>query len=76
MLKDFIYGFLFAFFITPILDSFGSVIMTFFEMIKGNMAVKVAEYNNQISLIGEEPTNSYVIGFQAPDPEEDEYEED
>lgn len=40
------------------------------------MAVKVAEYNNQISLIGEEPTNSYIIGFQAPDPEEDEYEED
>ena len=50
--------------------------MTFFEMIKGRMAVKVAEYNNEISLIGEEPVNSYVIGFQAPDPEEDEYEED
>ena len=66
---------LFATTIIPILDSAAAVLMTGLEVIKGKWAAKVAEYNYQISKIGDVEPKSRAIGFAAP-VEEDEYEED
>lgn len=76
-MEYFILGILFGNYIMPILDSLGSIIMTWCEAVKGKLAIKVAEYNHQISLIGEEEVQTYQIGFQAPpSAEEEEYDED
>jgi hypothetical protein len=65
---------IFATAIAPILDSAVSVVLTGLEAIKGKWTVKITEYNYQIQNMGNEPTNSRVIGFVAPT-EEDDYEE-
>lgn len=66
---------IFATTIAPILDSVATVIMTGLEAIKGKCAVKVAEYNDQISRIGTEEAPVVAVGFQIPT-EEDDYGED
>lgn len=66
---------IFATTVAPILDSVTAVIMTGLEAIKGKCAVKVAEYNDQISKIGTEETQAVAMGFQIPI-EEDDYGED
>jgi hypothetical protein len=76
-MEYFILGILFGNYVMPILDSLGSIIMTWCEAVKGKLAIKVAESNHAISLIGEEEQPPvYQIGFQAPNVEEEEYEED
>ena len=75
ILKKFIAGMIFATAIAPILDSATAVIMTGLEVLKGKWSVKVTEYNYQIQKLGDEPTSSRVIGFVAPE-EEDDYEDD
>lgn len=49
--------------------------MTGLEVIKGCWAEKIAQYNYQISKIGNEPQITRTIGFAVPT-EEDDYEED
>ena len=74
---EFIAGILFAAFVLPILDGVVTVILAWLEVPKGKAAVKVAEYNYQISNMDEGEIATHVIGFQAPDPiEEDDYEDD
>ena len=74
---EFIAGILFAAFVLPILDGVVTIILAWLEVPKGKAAVKVAEYNYQISNMDEGETATNVIGFQAPDPiEEDDYEDD
>ena len=63
---------IFATAIAPIVESTAAVIMTGLEAIKGKWSVKIAEYNYQIQKMGNEPTESRVIGFALPT-EEDEY---
>ena len=75
ILKKFIAGMIFVTAIAPILDSVAAVVMTGLEAIKGKWTVKITEYNYQIQKIGEETTETRVIGFAAP-VEEDDYEED
>lgn len=72
----FIAGMLFAAAALPIVDGMVSVALSFMEVLKGKCAVKVAEYNYQISKMDDEPTQeTHVIGFQVPT-EEDDYEDD
>lgn len=66
---------IFATTIAPIIDSAAAVIMTGLEAIKGKWSVKITEYNYQIQKMGNEPTESRVIGFALPT-EEDEYGEE
>lgn len=66
---------IFATAIAPIIDSAAAVIMTGLEAIKGKWSVKITEYNYQIQKMGNEPTESRVIGFALPT-EEDEYGEE
>jgi len=66
---------IFATAIAPIVDSAAAVIMTGLEAIKGKWSVKITEYNYQIQKMGNEPTESRVIGFALPT-EEDEYGEE
>ena len=63
---------IFATAIAPIVESAATVIMTGLETNKGKWSVKIAEYNYQIQKMGNEPTESRVIGFALPT-EEDEY---
>ena len=75
-MKYFIFGMIFATVITPILDSAAVVLITILESIKGRFSIKIAEYNDKIQKLGEEPVNTRVIGFAAPTEEEEvDYEE-
>ena len=69
-MEYFIAGILFITVISPILDSLTALVISFLEVLKGKLAVKVSEYNYQISNIGEEPTMN-KIGFSAPIEEDD-----
>lgn len=56
----------------PILESISILIVSLLEIPKGKCAVKVAEYNQQISKLGDEDESSKrLIGFQISDIEED-----
>lgn len=64
---------IFIAYLCPIGDSLISVIVAFFEMVKGKIAVKTAEYNAQIKkLVNENSTSIHAIGFATPDYEEEE----
>lgn len=72
---QFISGILFAQFALPILDSFGSLILTWIESLKGNSSIKIAEYNKKVLSLDDESPKS-VIGFRLPDSYENEDEND
>lgn len=74
-MKNFIAGMIFATVISPILDSITTVVMTGLEIIKGKWSLKITEYNHQIQKLGDEPTNSHLIGF-VTSAEEDDYEDE
>ena len=62
--------------IFPIIESITVVIISGLEVIKGRLAVKVAQYNNEIAKMDEEDSQpGRAIGFSIPT-EEDDYEED
>ena len=62
--------------IFPIIESITVVIISGLEVIKGKLAVKVAQYNNEIAKMDEGDLQpGRAIGFSIPT-EEDDYEED
>lgn len=64
---------IFIAYLCPIGDSLISVIVAFFEMVKGKIAVKTTEYNAQIKkLANKNSTSIHAIGFATPDYEEEE----
>ena len=65
---------IFIAYLCPIGDSLISVIVAFFEMVKGKIAVKTTEYNVQIKKLANENSSSsiHAIGFTTPDYEEEE----
>lgn len=73
----FILGIIFIAFIYPIGDSLSGLIITFLEMVKGKLAVKLAEYNTQIEkLQNQEQQNTQVIGFTIPEHREEDEDND
>ena len=73
---EFILGMLTALVFIPIADGITSTILTFFEMLKMKMGVKISEGNKTINNINT-PTEDakHIIGFSIPSGEEN-YEED
>ena len=62
---------LFIAFVQPLLDGLLALILSYFELLKSKIAVKIG--NNNKKLEG----SSHVIGFQVPDePYSDEEDED
>ena len=73
----FILGIIFIAFIYPIGDSLSDLIITFLEMVKGKLAVKLAEYNTQIEkLQNQEQQNTQAIGFTIPENKEEDEDND
>ncbi len=73
----FILGIIFIAFIYPIGDSLSGLIITFLEMVKGKLAVKLAEYNTQIEkLQNQEQQNTQAIGFTIPENKEEDEDND
>lgn len=73
----FILGIIFIAFIYPIGDSLSGLIITFLEMVKGKLAVKLAEYNTQIEkLQNQEQQNTQAIGFTIPENKEEDENND
>ena len=62
-MEYFILGILFGNYIMPILDSLGSIVMTWCEAVKGKLAIKVAEYNMRIRKISDDEPKKRPIGF-------------
>lgn len=63
--------------VIPLVDSVVNVALTGLEIVKGNLAIKVAQINNELQElnIAEEP-ETRVIGFSIPSEEieEEDYE--
>ena len=64
-------------YIFPILDKMLEVILTYLEMVKGKITVKITQLKCQIEKLQdeEEKTPKNIIGFVAPE-EEDDKDED
>ena len=72
----FLFGMLTVGYISPLLDKILEVILTFLEMVKGKITVKITELNGQIKkLQDEEETPKNIIGFVAPEEKDDENED-
>ena len=70
-MTNFFLGVLFAIFITPVLDSFTGVIITFFEVIKSKMAISITKSQQKIqSMDKEQPEHYFKCGFEPPKEEE------
>ena len=69
----FFIGFVFALLVQPIMEGLSALILTFFEMLKSRMAIKINK-NNQLIQGGN--SNTHVIGFCAPDAEEEDYDDE
>lgn len=70
MLLYFVLGMLCYALILPIIEAFGVLLSTLFEVWKGQLSVKIAEYNMKIQHIKdeEEPKSSInPIGFVIPE---------
>ena len=74
-MNNFIFGILFALVIIPIADGITSLVLSFFEMIKSYISVKIAKCNQKIqnSVVQDDRR---VIGFAIPDDDNEEEEED
>ena len=78
-LSYFILGVIFVLLISPIIESFCSLILTGIELVKGDWTLKITKINSQIRKIdleypNEPPQNK--IGFEIPIEEEEYYDED
>lgn len=70
MLKYFVLGMLCYALILPIIEAFGVVLTTIFEVWKGKLSVKITEYNVKIQQLKDtEDTKSSInsIGFIKPE---------
>lgn len=63
-------------YIFPFLDKMLEIILTYLEMVKGKITVKITELKCQIEkLQDEEETPKNIIGFVAPEEKDDENED-
>ena len=73
----FLSGMLTVGYIFPVLDKMLEIILTYLEMVKGKITVKITELKCQIEKLqdeeGETPKN--IIGFVAPEEKDDENED-
>ena len=77
MIYYFIAGMLFTSFISPILDSIASLVITAIEVLKSKCGFKITTYNHQMDLINNtKECQSHVIGFAIPTEEDDEDEDE
>lgn len=70
-MKIFILGLIFGLFIQPLLDGFTSLILSFFEMIKGYFALKIAQNNQKIQNLSTDAPTHHTIGFALREEVED-----
>lgn len=71
VLKIFILGLIFGLVIQPLLDGFTSLILSFFEMIKGYFALKIAQSNQKIQNLSTDVPTQCAIGFALGEEVED-----
>ena len=73
----FLLGMLTVSYILPVMDKLIEVILTYLEMVKGKITVKITELKCQITRLQDEldePTTKNPIGFVAPEEKDDEKE--
>lgn len=71
MIITFILGIIFGQFIQPVLDGLTSLVLSFIEMIKNNIAIKIAINNQKIQQLSSEVSRP-TIGFSIETEVEDE----
>ena len=64
-------------YIFPVLDKMLEIILTYLEMVKGKITVKITELKCQIEKLQdeEEETPKNIIGFVVPEEKDDENED-
>lgn len=60
----------------PILEALVTLVATALEIPKGKLSLKIAQLNEKLSQVGEEPKKTYAIGFQAPEIYDEEEEDE
>ena len=60
----------------PVIEALVTLLVTSLEIPKGKVSLKIANLNKELSEVGEEKHQTYAIGFRAPEPADDHYEED
>lgn len=68
----FVWGLIFGLVVQPILDGFTSLILSFFEMVKSYLALKITANNQKMQQTS--TTSTHVIGFATGEEVEEEYD--
>ena len=71
-MEIFVLGIIFGLVIQPILDGLVSIILSFFELIKSSIALRISKANQQMRKLSEEEMEEprTILGFTAPVEEE------
>ena len=68
----FLLGMLTVSYIFPLLDKIEEIVLTYLELVKGKMTVKITELNCQITKLQEsDESPKTIIGFAAPEEKDD-----
>ena len=76
MIQYFILGVLTVYIILPIVDSILNIVLALFEVIKGCLTLKVAQYNHKITELETPIKTERKIGFLVNDTKEEMEETD
>lgn len=75
MIKYFVLGVLTVYIVLPVIDSILAIILSLLEVIKGSLALKVANINQKITNLEDPFETRHPIGFiQESDKEAEEYD--
>lgn len=72
-LLSYICGLITEFILIPVIEELLNVIYSWIEVMKIKPSSIISEWNEEVASKGDGTEQTYAIGFQAPDPELDEY---
>ena len=75
-LLSYICGLITGFILIPVIEELLNVIYSWIEVMKIKPSSIISEWNEEVASKGDGTEQTYAIGFQAPDPELDEYYDD
>jgi hypothetical protein len=78
LLIGFLIGVFFTIFLYPVLSGLGEIVLTWVEVIKAKMSLKITNYSKEIQQIQESsiPSQSFAIGFTSDEGAYEDEDED
>lgn len=75
-LIPYIFGLITGVVLLPVTDELLNILYSWIEVMKIKPSSIIAEWNEEVASKGDGTEQTFVIGFQAPDPELEEYYEE